>query len=111
MSVHFFDIYAGIGLALMVVPFVAWFGIFYNHHKTLKVSGAWRIIANPLRCIILSTVQVGTERVQVLVVRNALFLPTYATLLWLSLVLPPLFPILEGPIAIAEGHHCKIMKN
>jgi hypothetical protein len=39
----------------------------------------------------------------VLIVRNALFLPTYASLLWLSLVLPPLFPILEGPIAIAEG--------
>jgi hypothetical protein len=82
MAVHFFDIYAAIGLGLVCVPIIAWLGILFNHHKTLKV---------------------GTERVQVLIVRNSLFLPTYAFLLWLSLILPPLFPILEGPIAIAEG--------
>lgn len=82
MGYHFFDIYAAIGLGLVCVPFTAWLGILNNHHKTLKV---------------------GTERVQVLIVRNSLFLPTYATLLWLSLVLPPLYPIIEGPIAIAEG--------
>jgi hypothetical protein len=82
MAVHFFDIYAAIGLGLVCVPVTAWLGILFNHHKTLKV---------------------GTERVQVLIVRNSLFLPAYAILLWLSLVFPVLYPILEGPIAIAEG--------
>lgn len=84
----FFDIYAIIGLCLVGVPVTAWLGIMLNHYKTLRV---------------------GTERVQVLIVRNSLFLPTYAILIWLSLVLPALFNIMEGPIAIAEGEYiCKI---
>lgn len=82
MAIHFFDVYAGVGLVLVFVPVLAWLGILRSHHQSLTV---------------------GTERVQVLIVRTSLFLPTYAILLWLSLVLPPLYPILEGPIAVAEG--------
>lgn len=76
------DIYSLIGIALVCIPCTAWYGILRAHYLTLKA---------------------GSLRVQVLTARIALFLPTYALLLWLSLTFPSLFGVLEAPIAIAEG--------
>jgi hypothetical protein len=72
-----------IALALAAIPCLAWIGILRAHYLTLRI---------------------GTQRVQVLTTRIALFLPTYAILLWISFVVPNLFGIMEAPIAIAEGH-------
>jgi hypothetical protein len=44
-----------------------------------------------------------TLRVQTLITRTALFLPAYAVLLWISLAIPAIFGIMEGPISICEG--------
>jgi hypothetical protein len=73
-----------IALALAAIPCLAWFGILRAHYLTLRI---------------------GTQRVQTLTTRIALFLPTYALLLWFSFVIPNLFAIMEAPIAIAEGHY------
>ena len=82
------DIYSLIGISLVCIPLIAWIGILRAHYLTLKV---------------------GTLRVQVLTTRIALFLPTYACLLWLSLTFPSMFGIIEAPIAIAEGTVCICM--
>lgn len=77
-----FDYTDGIALGLALIPCLAWFGILRAHYLTLRI---------------------GTQRVQTLITRIALFLPTYAMLLWISFVVPNLFGIMEAPIAIAEG--------
>jgi hypothetical protein len=71
-----------IAFALATIPCFAWIGILRAHFLTLRI---------------------GTQRVQILTTRIALFLPTYALLLWISFVVPNLFAIMEAPIAIAEG--------
>ena len=42
MGMHFFDIYAMVGLALVCVPVAAWLGIARNHYLTLT-RGAERV--------------------------------------------------------------------
>lgn len=45
----------------------------------------------------------ATYRVQVLSTRTVLFLPTYAVLVWLTLVFPGLAAALEVPVSLAEA--------
>lgn len=82
MARHYIDIYAIIGIFLMMVPIMAWIMILRTQYSTLKQ---------------------GTLRVQILSTRTALFLPTYAIVIWLSLVFPSLYMLLEVPISVAEG--------
>ena len=65
-----------------MVPVMSWIMILRTQFQTLKQ---------------------GTLRVQILSTRTALFLPAYAAVIWLSLVFPSLYMLLEVPISIAEG--------
>lgn len=76
------DVYALAGFFLMLFPVVSWYFIAQSQHDDLRQ---------------------GTLRVQILSTRTALCLPTYAFLIWVSLLAPELAPIMEVPIAIAEG--------
>lgn len=76
------DIFALIGLLLLAIPIGCWIAILRKHFLKLK------------NC---------TLRVQTLITRTALFLPAYAILLWISLAVPAIFGIMEGPISICEG--------
>lgn len=78
----YIDIYALIGLFLMLFPFVAWYFVAAAQHKTLKN---------------------GVYRVQVLSTRCALMLPSYAVLIFIAVCKPKIIEIMEVPIAIAEG--------
>jgi len=73
----------GVSILLVALPLVAYI---------LIVKAQW------------ATLTKSAYRLQVLVTRVSLFLPTYATLMFVSLLVPKLFAGLEVLIAIAEGY-------
>jgi len=73
----------GISILLVALPLIAYGFIFLSQYRALTKKAL---------------------RLQVLVTRVSLFLPTYATLIFISLLAPKLFAGLEILIAIAEGY-------
>jgi hypothetical protein len=71
-----------VGTILLSFPFIAYCIIVNKQYKHLRAS---------------------TARVQILSTRTAIFLPTYAFLVWLILLFPHLGPGMEVPLAICEG--------
>ena len=72
-----------VGFILLLVIWMAYYGIFTENYKHLR------------------------ENVQLTVInitRTSQFLPTYATLMWLSIVSPALYIPCQIPISIAEGY-------
>lgn len=71
-----------IGTVLLTIPFISYGIIVNKQYKNLRAS---------------------TARVQILSTRTALFLPTYAFLVWVILLFPHLGPGMEVPLAVCEG--------
>lgn len=72
-----------IGLILLVVPFVAWYMVVSSQYSSATGK---------------------TRRVAVLLARTALFLPSYAFLMWLSLINPSAYEGLEILVAVVEAY-------
>ena len=79
---HDWDMADFVAIGLMGIPIVTYAAILTKQHGMLERS---------------------TYRVQVLSTRTVLFLPTYAVLVWLTLVFPGLAAAFEIPVSIAEG--------
>ena len=73
----------GISILLVALPLIAYGFIFLAQYRALTKKAL---------------------RLQILVTRVSLFLPTYATLIFISLLVPKLFAGLEILIAISEGY-------
>ena len=71
-----------IGLLLLCAPFYAYYKLICSTHEKLYKK---------------------TLRISVLACRTAVFLPAYSSIMWLSLVMPSLYLMLQVPISIAEG--------
>lgn len=79
---HDWDMADYVAIGLMGIPIMTYAAILTKQHGMLERS---------------------TFRVQVLSTRTVLFLPTYAVLVWLTLVFPGLAAAFEVPVSIAEG--------
>lgn len=72
-----------VGLLLLLVILTAYYGVMTENFKNLRVNVYLTVIS---------------------IARTAQFLPTYAVIMWLSVVLPGFFLPGQIPIAIAEGY-------
>jgi len=76
------DVYVLVGLGLACFPIGSWIILSYIQSKRLYD---------------------GLLRVQILSIRTAMMLPSYACLIWLTLLIPKSAALMAVPIAIAEG--------
>lgn len=78
-----FDTMSGIGMVLMVIPFIVWYLCAKKQYKHyLKQS---------------------TLRLQIISVRLSMFLPAYAFWMWISLISPDVGVLLEFATAVTEA--------
>jgi hypothetical protein len=59
----------------------------------------WQIL-----CVSHANLKKGSEHIQIISTRTALFLPCYAVIMYISMLVPVLFLPLQVPISIAEGY-------
>lgn len=85
-----FDEMVGVGLAMLLVPIIAWVYCGYRQHGFLKES---------------------TLRLQQLSTRTSMFLPAYSFFMWISLIAPEVGVALEIPVSIVEGYRLTFFIN
>ena len=72
------------------------FGAFF---MCFPLYSYWRIL-----CVSHANMKKGSEHIQIISTRTALFLPCYAVIMYISMLVPVLFLPLQVPISIAEGY-------